>query len=230
MDTHLKKDSFFSKILPRHMIIPLLFLIFGNMAAYYGPRLLNMGLHRSYVDMSCTLDHSIGVLEPFVIIYVLAFPFWYLTAYLYLRKDRDHAYRYSLTNVSSKILCAVLFIVVPSTIARPAIESSSFCYRILNIVYATDAPNNLFPSIHCLESWICFRCIFDEKNAPRWLKISSLVFAVLICMSTVFTKQHVLLDIPAGILVAEVFWRMNSIRPVKKLIKKISLLFYPSSK
>ena len=36
-----------------------------------------------------------------------------------------------------------------------------------------------------------------------WYKAFSGVFAVLVCASTVLVKQHVLLDIPAGILLAE---------------------------
>lgn len=218
-----KKRTILSRLLPAYMILPLLFLIIGNAAAYYGPRYLNVLFHRSYLDMSCALDASISVFPPSAIIYVLAFPFWYLTAYLYLRKDRDHAYRYALTNVAAKVVCAVLFLVVPSTLTRPEIADQSFCHSILRIVYATDAPNNLFPSIHCLESWICFRCILDEKHAPRWLKIFSFVFAILICASTVLTKQHVLLDIPAGIFLAEFCWQMSNVHPIKKCIRKISL-------
>ena len=219
-----KKKSFIEKLLPKHMIIPLIFLIIGNAAAYYGPRYLNVLFHRSYLDMSCAVDSTISVFPPFAIIYVLAFPFWYLTAYLYLRKDRDHAYRYALTNVAAKVVCAVLFITVPSTLIRPEITGGTICHSILKIVYATDAPNNLFPSIHCLESWICFRCIYDDKQAPRWLKIFTFVFAILICASTVLTKQHVLLDIPAGVFLAELTWRLSSVHPIKKCIRRISQL------
>jgi membrane-associated phospholipid phosphatase len=35
------------------------------------------------------------------------------------------------------------------------------------------------------------------------LRVSSLVIAILIFLSTLFTKQHVFIDIPAGILLAE---------------------------
>ena len=41
------------------------------------------------------------------------------------------------------------------------------------------------------------------KRPPRWFKIGMVSFALLVFCSVLFVKQHVLIDVPAGILVAE---------------------------
>ena len=213
------EPSLLSRILPKYMILPLIILIVGDLLAYYGPRYINLFLGRSYVDMSCMIDDKITVIPGFVFIYVLAFPFWYLITYYYLRLGREQALRFSLSNIGAKMLCAAIFVILPSALVRPMLSGETPSIRLLGLIYSNDAPNNLFPSIHCLESWFCFRCLWDEKKVPLLFKAFSLVFALLICASTVLTKQHVLLDIPAGILVAEVFWRVNSLHLLRRLTR-----------
>ncbi|MBO4494945.1 MAG: phosphatase PAP2 family protein [Clostridiales bacterium] len=219
------KEPFIKKALPKYMLIPLIILIVGNLSSYYVPHFINVMMGRSYVNMSSSLDAKISVLPVFTIIYVLAFPFWYLITYYYLRKSSEHAFRFSLSNISAKITCAVIFILIPSTLVRPDLTGTGLSVRLLSLIYKSDAPTNLFPSIHCLESWFCFRCIYDERGVPRIFKAVSFLFAILICMSTVFTKQHVLLDIPAGIFVAELFWRLNSLHPIRRFTRKLGRLF-----
>ena len=41
------------------------------------------------------------------------------------------------------------------------------------------------------------------KRAPRWYAPAMLALTLLVFASTLLVKQHVLVDIPAGILVAE---------------------------
>ena len=66
---------------------------------------------------------------------------------------------------------------------------------------------------HCLESWFCFRGARGMKRVPRWYTASMLAFTLLVCVSTVLVKQHVLVDIPAAILVAELgLWLSDRFR------------------
>ena len=74
----------------------------------------------------------------------------------------------------------------------------------MRMLYAMDAADNLFPSIHCLTSWFCYIAVQDNKNVPRWYRCFSLVMALLICVSTLTTKQHVIVDVVAGVFLARV--------------------------
>ena len=47
-----------------------------------------------------------------------------------------------------------------------------------------------------------------EESLPVWYRAGCGVMAVLICISTVAVRQHVLADVAAGILLAEGAWAL----------------------
>jgi len=75
-------------------------------------------------------------------------------------------------------------------------------------LYNVDAADNLFPSIHCLSSWLCVIAVRNQERIPKTYKIVSVILAVLVCISTLTTKQHVIVDVFAGILLAEFSHRL----------------------
>ena len=70
-------------------------------------------------------------------------------------------------------------------------------------LYMADAPTNLLPSLHCLLSTMCWIGVRGNRRIPRWKKIFFLTAAVLVYVSTLLVKQHVIVDVFAGILLAE---------------------------
>ena len=103
------------------------------------------------------------------------------------------------------ILCYVLFVLFPTTVDfRPADPGSGFFAFLCRIIYSADNPVNVFPSLHCYEAVVAHLTTFTRgplrHNLP--LRISSALLTVLICLSTVFVKQHSVLDMAAGTLLA----------------------------
>ena len=70
-------------------------------------------------------------------------------------------------------------------------------------IYSVDEPVNLLPSIHCLESYCVLRYTIGLKKPCRAYKIIISTFSVLVFASVVLVKQHVILDIPAAIIIVE---------------------------
>ena len=56
---------------------------------------------------------------------------------------------------------------------------------------------------HCLVSWFCFAAIRGNDKIPKWYRVLSGVFAVLVCASTQFTKQHYLIDVLGAVVISE---------------------------
>ena len=195
--------------LPPYAVVALVVLIISNLGVYYGARLINDLLGRQYLDMTGAIDLATPVIPAFSIIYVLAFPFWYATYFFICRSDRQRCIRLVSTDVAAKLLCGVIFILFPTTNVRPELASEGLGNWLLGLIYAGDAPNNLFPSIHCLESWLCYLAIRNEEKVPNWVKDSALVLALLICLATLFTKQHVIVDSLAGLVIADGAWRLG---------------------
>lgn len=51
--------------------------------------------------------------------------------------------------------------------------------------------------------WLCWVGIRKSKNIPLAYRYFSLIFAILVCISTLTTSQHVIADSISGILIAE---------------------------
>ena len=88
---------------------------------------------------------------------------------------------------------------------------------IMQLIWRADASVNVCPSIHC-QSSACMALAFSHsklaKERPA-LKILAWVWAALICASTVFTKQHSIIDVVCGLAVALV-WVPVVYRSAKK--------------
>jgi hypothetical protein len=52
-------------------------------------------------------------------------------------------------------------------------------------------------------SYYCWRAIFDTEGIPLWYRRFNFLFLLLVCACILFVKQHVFVDIPAGVLAAE---------------------------
>lgn len=189
------------RILPRYAVLPLAASVVLNSAVYYGGRLLAAG--RRHFDLSTDLDRLLPFVPAFIVIYVLSFAFW-IVGYLVIgRESRSVCFEVLAAEQISKLFCLVFFVVLPTTMIRPPVLSDGFLYDLTRLIYRLDAPDNLFPSIHCLESWFCFRGAMKCKKVNRPYRVFCLVAALLVFTSTILVKQHVLADVLGGVAAAE---------------------------
>ena len=121
------------------------------------------------------------------------------------------------TEIIAKAICLVCYVVIPTTNIRPLIEGTGVFEKAMIWLYSADAADNLFPSIHCLSSWLCFIAVRKQERVPKVYKVISVMLAVMICISTLTTKQHVIVDAIGGVLLAEL---SHKIAP--KLLKFMS--------
>lgn len=200
-DIPLNQKKLFSA-LPVYSILPIIAMIGMNCLAYFGTRLISAG--RFHYNIESPLDHLIPVIPAFVVIYILAFAQWFVCYFLIACEKKEYCYRYFLGEFLAKAMCLAIFIILPTTLNRPEITGNGIFEKLLRFIYSIDAPDNLFPSIHCLESWMCWRGCRKIAWLPGWFSRANLVFTLLVFASTVFCKQHVLIDIAGGIAVAEI--------------------------
>ena len=189
------------RILPSYARIPLVLLVIINLIVYEGTQFLM--LHAKHWDLALPLDARIPFRPAWIVIYILAYLQWVVGYVLIARESRAHCNRVLAGEIIAKLICMLFFIVLPTRIERPVVEGSGVFAALTRLIFASDLPGNLFPSIHCLESWICFRGAIGMKRVPRWYAPAMLAFTLMVFASTVLVKQHVLVDIPAGVLVAE---------------------------
>ena len=84
-----------------------------------------------------------------------------------------------------------------------------------------DLAFNLFPSYHCLISLYCYLGIRKREEVSKGVRIYSLVMTILICLSTVFTKQHYVLDILGGLGISIVCYAVvQKLDPGSRILKQ----------
>ena len=146
----------------------------------------------------------VPVIPEFTSIYLICYVFWVVNYIMTARISREHMYRFLTADYLSRIVCGIFFVFLPTTLVRPEITGTGFWDQALRFVYSIDQSANLFPSIHCLVSWFCYIGIRHQKKIPVWYQRFSLVFAILVCISTQVTKQHYIIDVFGGIILSEV--------------------------
>lgn len=206
MKTKIKK--LLNEYIPLWSIPPLLTIFVVNSLIYSGSSILTA--NRYHYDFTTALDRAVPVLPVFVWFYILAFPFWAVGYVLAARRGKDMFYRFVATDLTIHFICFICFILVPTTNIRPEIAGNTISERILLLVYSLDggnSPSNLFPSIHCYVSWLCWKGVAGSEKIPKWYQKFSLIFAVLIIISTQVLKQHYIVDAVAALILVELFWR-----------------------
>ena len=105
---------------------------------------------------------------------------------------------------------------------RPEHIPDNLCGNLVKMLYTTDTSTNVFPSIHVYNSLAVHialnRCSALKNH--RIIRLLSLVLCILICMSTVFLKQHSITDVIGGIILMAVLYILIYIPDYKKLLKR----------
>lgn len=190
------------KILPKYAFLPIICCLVLNVITYFGSRLFTTKMY--HYNISIGLDEMLPLVTPMSIIYVFAYVTWALGFIIVGRESRQVCYEVCAAEMVAKIICLVCFVIFPTTLVRPEITGTGFCDSLTSLIYKMDAADNLFPSIHCLESWILFCGIMKCNKQGKPMKIFMFVSAILVFASTVLIKQHVVLDIVGGILAVHI--------------------------
>ena len=115
-------------------------------------------------------------------------------------REEAHIRRTFWAYVAVWLTAYACFLVYPTVAPRPAeVGGDGFAVWGLRFLYDADPPYNCFPSLHVAHSFVsaltCYRL-------DRRLGVGALVCASLVGVSTLFTRQHYIADVVAGIALA----------------------------
>ena len=201
------------RLIPSYALFPLIFALLWNQAVYCGARIIAAGF--PHYDFTTHFDRLIPVVPFFTSIYFLAFPFWAIGYILCVRIGRDQAMTLLCGDFLAKGVCLIFFLLLPTTNIRPEIAGRGIWETLLLWLYRTDSPDNLFPSIHCLVSWLCFAGMRRPPPIPVLWQAAALFMALLVFLSTLFTRQHVIADVLGAVVIGEACYRIASIPRVR---------------
>lgn len=208
---------FRQNLLPLSLIctIPLLSLLYD---------LLN-NPNRGVNFLITDLDRNI----PFLKIFVLPYAGWYffvgIALFLLCIRDRSIYYTTMISIDIGLLICYTTYFFFQTTVPRPALTGDDIFIQLLAFIYASDPPYNCFPSIHCLISYLIMKAYNNcgDKKVSTSVIINGI--AVLIIISTLFVKQHVVLDAISAILLGDIIFNLihENGREIIRYLKKKSL-------
>lgn len=206
--------NFIKRFIPLDTLPLFLGVIVSNFMVYYGCRLIN--LNRLHYPIGWPLDDAIPFVPFFIVFYLLAFAQWAISYLVLANQEKEFCFRMFTGAMIAKWLCLLFFIALPTTMTRPEVTGTDFFSWVTKMIFAMDRPDNLFPSCHCLESWICIRVAFGSRTMGKWYRYVMTGFSILVFASVLLVKQHVFPDVIGGIAVAELGLFIARLLPLPK--------------
>lgn len=150
-------------------------------------------------NLNLPWDANIPLIKEFVLIYHVSYPFMYFNLFLFLIRHKDVFVKSALSIALGNVLGFFTFFLYQTNVPRPDVFGNDLFSRMLRITYENDLPYNGFPSLHILTTTIILIAILSSRSHKGY-KIFSIVLCTLIMLSTLFVKQHTLLDVFGGVV------------------------------
>lgn len=135
-----------------------------------------------------------------------AWSFVYLSLFLaallpvFVIHQQELVRRTILAFIAIWLIAYVVFIAWPTIGPRPVrVAGDGFPEWTLRAIYSSDHRYNCLPSLHVAQ---CFLAAFACYRVNARVGWAAMAWAFLVGLSTVYTKQHYVLDVVTGILLA----------------------------
>jgi membrane-associated phospholipid phosphatase len=145
------------------------------------------------------IDDWVPLWPIWVFPYLLTLPGLLLAGISGARSMSDRTFlQFAATIAVAMLMCYACFAIIPSYVERPELAGSEYATALLRSLYAQDRPNNAFPSLHIALTvgWCFIWCNWRPSLTGLWVFIT-----IVICLSTLLTRQHYVLDVAGGALV-----------------------------
>lgn len=158
------------------------------------------------------IDDKIPFIEYFIIPYLL----WFLyvsvvLGYLFF-KDTGSFYKNCAFLFTGMTIFLIISTIYPNGHhLRPAVfENNNIFTQMVKSLYITDTPTNIFPSIHVYNSIGAHLAVMHNEalKSNKWIRSTSLILCISICMATVFLKQHSMFDVITALILSVVIYEL----------------------
>lgn len=164
------------------------YLVIAHSAAAGSPRQPEI-----WLDRVLPLEPAWGLIYGALYLFLIVLP-------VFVVREPEHIRRTFLAYLAVWITAYVTFMVYPTVAPRPdKVVGRGFANWGLRFLYDADPPYNCFPSLHVAHSFVSALTCYPVH---RRVGIFATIAAAIVALSTLFTKQHYVLDVVAGALLA----------------------------
>ena len=153
----------------------------------------------------CALDDRIPNMAIFIYPYVSWFPYIVVCAALAIKNLDDRQFKKAVLVLTTgmNIFLFISYVWPTGLDFRESIvyDLHPLSGNLLKFVQTVDTPKSVFPSMHVYVTLVLqYTLEMQKKLVPAWGIWVGRVLAVLIVLSTMFTKQHSAVDVTAAIV------------------------------
>lgn len=180
------------------------------------------------------IDDKIPFCEYFIIPYLIWFAFVAVTIiyFILFNNNSNHKwkeyYQLCITLATGMTLFLIISLVFPNgQDLRPVLSGDNIFEKTVQMIYHTDTPTNVLPSIHVFNSLTCCGAILknQRKRFKKTTDLFTVILTILIIMSTMLLKQHSVVDVVLAALMYAGCYRVVYGREVWKQNAFCSFLF-----
>lgn len=146
-----------------------------------------------------TWDNALPLLPAWALVYGALYLYLIILP-VFIIRDPEHIRRTFWAYVLVWVTAYIVFLFYPTAAPRPAsVVGEGFAVWGLRSLYAADPPFNCFPSLHVAHASLSALTAF---RLHRGVGVAAMAGALLVALSTLFTKQHYIADVLAGMAFA----------------------------
>ena len=206
-------------VLKRLMTITAIVLALQTIA-YFGIQKFEGEAH----NVKSRLDEKIPHCPPFILIYILWYPLIAVFPVLLYSYSAGHYAAYMMMVILDIAISTIVYLAYPTSFDRP-VPKDGFWGRVMRIVYRCDYKGkNCMPSMHCSMCFIIMISVLSCGEMDSWFQWAICILSIMIVCSTVLTKQHVVIDVAAALLLAVLCYMISLQMDCTMLLKVFGLV------
>ena len=158
---------------------------------YFGSEFFQSKIH----DVKRPVDDKIPFLPWTVLPYCFWFPLIVFYPFVIFRTDPYSYCSYLMTMVMEIMISVVCYLIYPTSFQRP-VPPNDFWGNFMKFIYHGSYRGlNCAPSLHCSSCFLVICVSSTCVGMNLWIRIFTILIAVMIVLSTLTTKQHTLIDV-----------------------------------
>ncbi len=155
--------------------------------------------------VSSKLDNMIPFYEYFIIPYYLWFVYIAFTIiyFILVCKEQEERKQFVFSFCMGMTVFLVVSYIYPNGHnLRPELAGDSIFIQAVRLLHWIDTPTNVLPSMHVFVTVACSVALLRQKTLcnKKWFVADVWICSILIILSTIFLKQHSVVDVACALI------------------------------
>jgi membrane-associated phospholipid phosphatase len=154
------------------------------------------------------IDDYIPLAPIWAVPYLLSIVWWGISVtWATYRVEVRFFVQFFICLLLTVLISYVIYLLFPTYVDRPKVTDEDVFTKMILFIYGNDRPYNVLPSNHTYTSLII--AIFWSRWFPKQ-RILWMSAAIIVILSTLFTKQHAVLDVIASVILVLICYPLSA--------------------